>query len=190
MSDFWLFFKIGLDHVLDWQAYDHVLFLVVLVAAYSFLSWKRVLILVSLFTLGHTVSLFLASANYITLSSKYIEFLIPITILLTAIYNIVSVQKNINARLGLYLATVFFGSIHGLGFATYFNLINGENDFLPLLEFALGIELAQIIIVLMVLLVSFIFQKLIGMSKRYWLLLVSILVIIRVVFMLIDTWPF
>jgi hypothetical protein len=82
-----------LTHVLDWQAYDHVLFLIVLVAAYNFSNWKRIIILVSFFTLGHTVSLLLANFNMVSVSSKWIEFLIPVTILITAIYNLGTSSK-------------------------------------------------------------------------------------------------
>ena len=114
MIDFWHYLKLGLTHVLDWQAYDHVLFLIALVAAYTFSNWKRILVLVSLFTLGHTISLLLANYNMVTVSGKWIEFFIPITILITAISNINSAGKRIsNENVGLfYILTIFFGFIH------------------------------------------------------------------------------
>ena len=108
MSDFWLYLKLGFDHVLNWHAYDHVLFLIVLVAAYSFFSWKKVLVLVSLFTFGHSVSLLLANYSTVPISSKWIEFLIPMTILAVAVYNIITVKKYCKEKKPglLYIITV------------------------------------------------------------------------------------
>lgn len=181
MSQFWLYFRLGLEHVLDWNAYDHILFLIVLVVAYSFSSWKRVFWLVTIFTLGHTISLFLSVYEIVLVDSSWVEFLIPITILLTAIFNIMSAKKkesknNISV---LYLTTAFFGIIHGLGFSTYFKMIASgtESRLLPLLEFALGIETAQIIVVLCVLIIGLILQNLLRVSRRDWILVVSAIVI-------------
>ena len=162
MSDFWLYFKLGLEHVLDWQAYDHILFLIALVISYSFSSWKKVLYLASTFTLGHTISLMLSAYGIVNVDTKYVEALIAISILITALFNLFTAKKkeNKNALL-LYITTVFFGIIHGLGFSTYFKMIASgmENKFLLLLEFTLGIEAAQIIVVLSVLVFTFIFLK-------------------------------
>ena len=192
MSDFWLYLKLGLNHVLDWQAYDHILFLIVLVAAYTFSSWKKILILVSLFTVGHTISLLLASYNVVTVSSTWIELLIPITILIAAIYNLFTTGNNRDSEsLGLfYVITIFFGLIHGFGFASYFKIINDDNTILPLLEFALGIEIAQLIVVLLVLLLGFIFQTIFRFNKRDWVLVISSIVIGLVIPMLQRNWPF
>ena len=191
MSEFWLYFKLGLTHVLDTQAYDHVLFIIVLVAAYNFSNWKRLLGLVSLFTLGHTISLLLASYDIVTVSSTVIELLIPLTILITALFNIIAARKsNHSEKIGLlFIITFFFGLIHGFGFATYFNMIKDETTFLPLLEFAIGIEIAQIIVVIAVLIVSFIFQSFLRFNKRDWILIISSIVIGMVIPMLIENWP-
>ena len=192
MSDFWLYLKLGLTHVLDWQAYDHIVFLIVLVAAYNFSNWKRIFILVSLFTIGHTASLLLANYSVVTVSSKWIEFLIPVTILVAAIYNLFTSGKiNRSEKVGLfYVITVFFGLIHGFGFATYYKMITGGNEILPLFEFALGIEFAQLIIVAIVLISSFIFQSIFRFNKRDWVLVVSSIVIGVVIPMLQNNWPF
>ena len=191
MSDFWLYLKLGLTHVLDWQAYDHVLFLIVLVAAYNFSNWKRIIILVSLFTIGHTVSLLLANYNIVSVSSSWIEFLIPVTILVAALYNLFTSGKNNRSeKVALfYVITIFFGLIHGFGFATYYKMISGGNDILPLLEFALGVEFAQIIVVTAVLILSFIFQSIFRFSKRDWVLVISSIVIGVIIPMLQNTWP-
>ncbi len=192
MSDFWLYLNLGLNHVLDWQAYDHILFLIVLVAAYTFSSWKNIFILVTLFTVGHTMSLLLASYNVVTVSSNWIEFLIPITILIAAVYNLITAGKNrYSESIGLfYVITIFFGLIHGFGFASYFKIINDDKAILPLLEFALGIEIAQLIVVLFVLLLGFIFQRIFRFNKRDWVLVVSAIVIGLVIPMLQRNWPF
>lgn len=178
MSDFWIYFNIGLQHVLDINAYDHVLFLLALTVPYEFKSWKRILILVSLFTLGHTVALFLSVFNILTIKPEIVEFLIPITILATALYNIIATgkpaKKDSVSVTGII--TVFFGIIHGLGFSNYFNsILTGKptDKLLPLFEFALGIEVAQIIVVLAALLLAYVVQTLLKFSKRDWILMVS-----------------
>lgn len=181
MSQFWLYFRLGLEHVLDWNAYDHILFLVVLVAAYSFYAWKRVLWLVTIFTIGHTLALFLSVYQIVMVNSKYVEILIPVTILITALYNILTAKKKENQKniSILYFTTAFFGIIHGLGFSTYFKMISSNTDskFLPLVEFALGIEAAQIIVVIVVLVLAFIFQNILKINRRDWILVVSAIVI-------------
>ncbi len=181
MSQFWLYFQLGLEHVLDWNAYDHILFLIVLVAACSFNSWKRVLWLVTIFTLGHTLALFLSVYGVVTVSSLWVELLIAVTILITALYNIFTAKKKESQKNTglLYFATAFFGIIHGLGFSTYFKMIASgtESKFLPLVEFALGIEAAQVIVVLIVLILSFIFQNFFRVNRRDWILILSAIVI-------------
>ncbi|OED43953.1 HupE / UreJ protein, partial [Flavobacteriaceae bacterium (ex Bugula neritina AB1)] len=183
-------FKEGFFHVLDWQAYDHVLFFIVLVIAYAFDDWKRILLLVSLFTLGHTISLFLAVYKVISVNSKLIEFLIPVTILATALFNVLTAKNTTKqSKLGiLYITTAFFGLIHGLGFSGYFRMISsiGESKALAILEFALGIEVSQIIVVLIVLIISFVAQTIFRFSKRDWVLVVSSIVLGMVIPMIID----
>ena len=190
MSQFWLYFNLGLQHVLDWQAYDHVLFITVLVAAYSISEWKNIIWLVTIFTIGHTLSLALSTFEVVIVRSEPVEFLIPLTILLTAVYNLTRAgKKSRNNKIQvLYLATLFFGIIHGLGFSTYFKMISGSssNIVLPLLEFALGIEAAQIIVVLVVLLLSFLVQYIFKFSQRDWILVVSSIVIGFAIPMLIE----
>ena len=126
MSQFWLYLKLGLEHVLDWNAYDHILFLIALVASYTFTSWKRVLWLVTIFTIGHTFALFLSTYEIVIVDTAWVEFLIPVSIMITAIYNIFTAsnkEKSGNPTL-LYFTTAFFGVIHGLGFSTYFKMLS------------------------------------------------------------------
>lgn len=192
MSDFWLYFNLGLHHVLDWQAYDHILFLIVLCAAYTFSSWKKILLLVTMFTIGHTLSLLLANYHVVSVSSRVIEFLIPVTILVTALFNLFTAGKEKKfEKIGvLYIVTIFFGLIHGMGFATFFTALDSGGGILPLLEFALGIEAAQIIVVMIILIIAFIFQTIFRFNKKDWVLVVSSLVIGMIIPMLINNWIF
>ncbi|WP_438426474.1 HupE/UreJ family protein [Aquimarina macrocephali] len=187
MSEFWLYIKLGFGHVLDWHAYDHILFLIALTVGYTFDNWKRILLLVTLFTIGHTLSLFLAAYDVVSVNSRLIEFLIPLTILIAGLFNVFTVKNTSkNSKIGiLYGVTIFFGLIHGLGFSIFFKYSSGGTRILPLIEFALGVEAAQIIIVLIVLIISFIFQTFFRFSKRDWILVVSSIVIGMVIPMLI-----
>ena len=118
LENFWFNVEYGMNHVLDINAYDHVLFLIVLTIPYLFRDWKRVLILVSVFTLGHTVSLALAAYGVVSLSADLVEFLIPLTILVVALFNVFTAGKGAQKeKIGvLFISTLFFGLIHGLGF--------------------------------------------------------------------------
>lgn len=192
MDNFMFFLKEGLFHVLDWNAYDHILFLIALVVVYDFKNWKSILWLISLFTVGHTITLILAAYKVISVSSAWIEFLIPVTILVTALVNIFyagNTAKQAKTNTNLFFA-LFFGLIHGLGFSGYFRMLvgNSSSKFLSLLEFALGIELAQIIITIIILFIGFIFQKLFRFSKRDWVLIISSIVIGMVIPMIIDAY--
>jgi len=177
MEQLKLFFELGLTHVLDINGYDHVLFLVVLAAPYLFSNWKKILFLVTVFTVGHSISLILSSYNMIAINSGLVEFIIPITIAVTALFNIFTAGKiSHNTKIGLmFFATLFFGIIHGLGFSNYFKMIVGNTDykFIPLFEFALGVEAAQIVVVIVVLLLGAVIQNILNVSKKDWVLVVS-----------------
>lgn len=190
-NDFWFYVEYGVKHVLDINGYDHVLFLMLLAVPYVFKDWKRVLILVSMFTLGHTLSLLLAAYNVVTMNSSLVEFLIPVTIFILAVYNVFTAGKNAkNSNVSiLFITTLFFGLIHGLGFAREFKLLIGrtESKLIPLLEFALGIEIAQLIIVFVVLFVGFLGQTIFRFSKRDWVMVMSSIVIGLVIPMLLTS---
>jgi hypothetical protein len=192
MSQFWIYFQIGLKHVLDIYAYDHVLFLIALATPFSFKDWKRIVLLVSLFTIGHTLALILSVFGIIAVKVNVIEFLIPITILLTALFNLFTAGKsNKKESINLvFFTTLFFGIIHGLGFSNYFKTILGgspSSKLLPLGEFALGIEAAQIVVVFIVLLLSYVVQTIFRFSKRDWTLVMSAFIIGVVVPLIIES---
>lgn len=182
MSEFWIYFQIGLKHVLDINAYDHVLFLIALAVPFSFKDWKQIVLLVSMFTVGHTVALLLSIFGIIAIKVNVVELLIPITILITALFNLFTAGKsNKKESINLvFFVTLFFGIIHGLGFSNYFKSILGgsaSSKLIPLAEFALGIEAAQIVVVFVVLVLSYIVQTIFRFSKRDWTLVMSAFII-------------
>ncbi len=180
MDNFILYFKMGLNHVLDFSAYDHILFLIVLSVVYSFNQWKKALWLITFFTIGHSITLALAAYNIINVSINLVEFLIPVTIFATAFMNIIRANKASSGKeqLNLFFA-LLFGLVHGLGFSNYFRLMIGkeEDKIFPLIEFALGIEVSQIIIVLAILIVAALLQGFFRVSKKDWVLVCSAVVL-------------
>lgn len=177
MEQFKLYFELGAEHILDINGYDHILFVIALCAIYAAQDWKKVLILVTAFTIGHSITLALSALSIINFRSDIIEFLIPVTIFITAFANIVRKQNtlkpsfvNLNYFFGL-----FFGLIHGLGFSNYLKSLLGKDESIvsQLLAFNLGLELGQIIIVLVFMVISFIFTGLFNVARRDWNLVIS-----------------
>ncbi len=191
MDEFIIFSKTGLTHVLNLHSYDHLLFLIALSVPYVAKDWKRILILISSFTLGHTISLLLSVFNIVKVLDSWVELLILATILITAFYNIIIIGKSSKNSTITFIATVtvFFGILHGLGFSNYFNtLLPGKpiDKLLPLLEFSIGIEVAQIIVVIAVLILAFISQTLLRFNKRDFVLLMSSFVLGVVVPLILE----
>ena len=189
MDDFTLYFKMGLHHVLDFSAYDHILFLIVLAVVFNFNQWKKVLWLVTLFTLGHSITLALSAFEIVRIQVDIIEFLIPLTIFITGLVNIITINKtpNENENINLLFA-LFFGLIHGLGFSNYFKMMVGreEDKLFPLIEFALGIEAAQIIIVLGILSIGTLILSVKKIKREYWILISSSIVILISIKMMFE----
>lgn len=191
MDQFWNYFQIGLKHILNVYAYDHVLFLIALAIPFSFKDWKRILVLTTLFTLGHTMALSLSVFGIIAIKVNVVELLVPITILITAFFNLFTAGKSskkesVNV---VFFITLFFGIIHGLGFSNYFQILVGGNNtskLLPMAEFALGIEAAQLVVVFVVLILSYIVQTVFRFSKRDWTLVLSAFIIGVVLPMIIQ----
>jgi hypothetical protein len=193
MYDFWFYCKLGINHVLDWGAYDHVLFLTALTAPFTFKHWKKVVVLATLFTIAHCLSLSLSAYSIVKADVELIEFLIPLTILLTASFNIFqvfAVQSGNRAYL-LEFSTTFFGLIHGFGFSNYFNMLMSEEEekIGPLLGFACGIEISQIIVIFTILILAFIFQNKLGIKRVVFTVLILSAIILLSIPMLIDGWP-
>jgi len=191
LENFWFNVEYGINHVLNINAYDHVLFLIALTVPYMFKDWKRVFLLVSVFTLGHTLSLVLAAYDIVRIDGQIIEFLIPVTILIVALFNVFTAGKGAQKeKIGvLFFSTLFFGLIHGLGFAREFHMLAGKTDnkFFLLIEFALGIEISQVIIVFTVLFLGFLAQTLFRLSKRDWIMVISAIVVGLVIPMILKS---
>lgn len=166
-----------MEHILDYlNGYDHILFVVALCALYTIRDWKAVLLLVTAFTLGHSVTLALATLKIVAVNAELVEFLIPLTIFITAVSNLFrkegAMKPGINAS---YVLAAGFGLIHGLGFSNYLRALLGrESEILtPLLAFNLGLEAGQIIIVVLFLLLSYILVDLMKVSRRDWKMVIS-----------------
>lgn len=172
---FSIYLQLGFDHILDIQGYDHILFIIALCAVYRYDQWKNILILVTAFTIGHSITLALSALDIVVFNAQVIEFLIPLTILLTALFNIVKKeeqQKSINYN---YFLALGFGFIHGLGFSNYFKALLGKEESIvaPLLAFNIGVELGQIIIVVITMILGFVFMRILGAKQRDWTLFIS-----------------
>lgn len=181
MENFWFYTKLGFFHVLDPAGYDHVLFLTALALPFSFLQWKKVFWLATLFTLAHCLSLALAAYGIVEVDPGLVETLIPITILVTALFNLYIENKGSSLRHAFSLdlvVTGFFGLIHGLGFSNYFRmLMSGEDEKTgPLFGFAAGIEAAQLLVLLLVLSLTFAALELLNINRKYYIWGVSLLI--------------
>jgi hypothetical protein len=177
MSEFELYFGLGKDHILDYMnGYDHILFVVALCAMYMARDWKKLLILITAFTIGHSITLALATLQIISVNQDLIEFLIPLTILITAGSNIFR-RTEISDRTTYinYGYALFFGLIHGMGFSNYLRSILGKDKSIvsQLFAFNLGLEVGQIIIVAIFLLVAVILVDLFTVNRRDWKLVLS-----------------
>jgi hypothetical protein len=184
-GEFSVYLQLGFEHIADLGAYDHILFIIALCAIYRLREWRKVAILVTAFTVGHSITLALAALNVIPVNEYWIELLIPITILLTALYNVIAhkgetakVEGTFNRRVTWnYLFALFFGLIHGMGFSNFFRsmLLPGEEDSLvrQLFAFNLGVEIGQLAIVAFILTASFIAFNLLRVRQREWNLFIS-----------------
>lgn len=193
MQNFIFYIRLGLNHVLDFAAYDHILFLMALALPFTFKSWKKVLLLATIFTIAHCFSLFLSAFGILVMDVSLIEFLIPVTILSTAIFNLIYIKSTPeNRSLGLHIfATAFFGLIHGFGFSNYFNMLMAEEEekLSSLLGFATGIEISQVLIVLVILGFSYLVLSVLKLKSTLFVTVASILIILVTIPMLISTFP-
>lgn len=183
MDTFGFFFVEGLKHISDITAYDHILFITALAGVYALRQWRLILLLVTAFTLGHSLALALSVYDIVRVPSALIEFCIPLSILATCALNIAKgseienlAQKNRRpSAWGAYFLAIVFGLIHGLGFSNYlrFILLETESLFTPLMGFNLGLEAGQLLIVGLVLFFNFLVVDVLGARLRDWILVVS-----------------
>jgi len=170
------YFELGIRHIADINAYDHMVFLLALIAVYQLIDLKNIILLVTAFTIGHTITLVLATLQLVRVETQYIEFLIPLTILFTAFTNLVQGRSSgKGAMIRKYFLATFFGLIHGLGFSNYLqSLLSKEQDvIIPLLGFNLGVEFGQLVIVLIILVIETISFQILRFKHRDWILVIS-----------------
>jgi hypothetical protein len=191
MHDFPLYFELGWQHILDWKGYDHILFVMVLCGTYLLSDWRKVLVLVTAFTIGHSITLALSVLKLIHVKTDLIEFLIPVTILITAASNILAGKSKPKGVQLKYILALFFGLIHGLGFSNYLNSLLGKstNIVAELFAFNVGLEFGQIIIVSGILLVSFILINIFKIKKWDWTFFLSSAIFGISFIMAAERWP-
>ena len=191
MQDFLFYLQLGWEHIISKDALDHQLFILVLIAIFSFRDWKKVLILVTAFTIGHSLTLVLSALDVFRFPSDWVEFLIPCTIVFTALDNIIfSKNEKKLIQLNYYLA-LLFGLIHGMGFANSVRMmLASEQDItLPLFGFNVGLELGQIIVVAIALFIHYIFSEVLKLSNKIWIYIISVPIFIFALKMALERIP-
>ena len=175
MTDFIFYFKLGWFHILSLDALDHLYFIAVLTIIYTFSSWKRVVVLITAFTIGHAITLFLSALDILRFNDQYVEFAIPCTIFISAGVNLWRRDGLAEAARIQYLLAILFGLVHGMGFANAirFMLSSDQHIISSLLSFNIGLESGQIFVVLLVLFVGWFVQRMKLFSQRDWVLIFS-----------------
>ncbi len=182
VSEFLVYLRLGFEHIADIRGYDHILFVVALCAGYEPRQWRKILVLVTAFTVGHSITLALATLRIVSINSDLVEFLIPLTIFVAGVFNIVVAtrgradeEESRGARLLKYFLALGFGLIHGMGFSNYLRAVLGaeESIALPLFAFNVGLEVGQICIVLVILLLTFAIVHWVRMRRHDWILVLS-----------------
>ena len=192
MTDFLFYLQLGWEHIISSDALDHQLFILALVAIFSFKDLKKVLILVTAFTIGHSVTLALSAFDIIRFPSNWIEFLIPCTIVFTALDNLIF-SKNVEKLIKLnYFLALFFGLIHGMGFANSVRMMLAKEQSItiPLFGFNVGLEIGQIAVVIIVLSIFYLLSTFLKLQKKHWILLVSAPILVVSLKMAIERIPF
>jgi hypothetical protein len=171
MDEVWMYLHLGFRHIMDWEAWDHILFVLVLTIRYQWTDWKKLLVLITAFTIGHSITLALSTLNWVNFPTALVEFLIPVTIVFTALSNYWVKTFDFRSKYPLiYFLALFFGLIHGLGFSTFLKSMLGKEESIlaPLFTFNVGLELGQLLIVSIILIFSFIFVSVLKVNRlRY-----------------------
>ena len=191
MTDFLFYLQLGWEHIISIDALDHQLFILALVAIFSFQDLKKVLILVTAFTLGHSFTLALSAFDIIRFPSNWVEFLIPCTIVFTALDNLIF-SKNEDKLIKLnYFLALIFGLIHGMGFANSVRMMLAKEQsiVIPLLGFNVGLEIGQIAVVIIVLSIFYILSTFLKLKKKHWVMLVSAPILIFSIKMSLERIP-
>ena len=189
MDELFLYLRLGFKHIIDLGGVDHILFVLALTLRYIWSDWKKILILVTAFTIGHSLTLALSTLSLLDIPVNWIEFLIPVTILITAVSNFwvkdFEFKQRYSAHYGLAL---FFGLIHGLGFSNYLKSLLGKEDSLlgPLFSFNIGLEIGQILIVLVILALSYGILGILKIPRKMYMRYGSFITILLSLRIIID----
>lgn len=177
MSQFQLYLELGFTHILDMDGTDHILFIIVMMCVYKLKDWKSILGIITSFTIGHSITLFLSVFKIVKVNSNYIEIAIAVTIFLTCMENVF--RKKSNDKRVVFSG--FFGLIHGLGFSNYLNSLLGSSTsiFMPLLAFNIGLELGQILIVVVLFLLIYLLYRFLKMNQKIFIIISSLLIAIQ-----------
>ncbi|HSG07250.1 MAG TPA: HupE/UreJ family protein [Longimicrobiales bacterium] len=180
-STFAVYLYLGFDHIADLRGYDHILFIVALSAGYGLTHWRHLLVLVTAFTVGHSVTLALATLRLVSVSTAWVEFLIPVTILATGVFTLLETGTRpahlpggrsgpLRAQRVKYAMALLFGLVHGLGFSTYLRAVLGDEESLalPLFSFNVGLEVGQIAILACILALGWAVVRGTPLSPRWW----------------------
>jgi hypothetical protein len=189
MDEIGLYLHLGFRHIMDWEAWDHILFVLVLTIRYQWTDWKKLLVLITAFTIGHSITLALSTLNWINFPTALVEFLIPVTIVFTAVSNYWVKTFDFRSKYSLiYFLALFFGLIHGLGFSTFLKSMLGKEESIiaPLFTFNIGLELGQLLIVSIILIISFIFVSVLKVNRVRYVQIGSGIAILFALNMVLD----
>lgn len=191
MSAFNTYLRLGYEHIVNLAALDHIVFIIALTAVYQPKNWLKIIMAITFFTLGHSITLTLSAFDLVKFDKKLIEFLIPVTIGITALFNLTKAGQDQNTKSKYWIAGVF-GLIHGLGFANYYSMLTlGETKYWSaLLPFNLGVELGQLLIVAIILVVMVIFQMMLNAKSQSWNLFFSGTAFGLAALFCFENWPF
>lgn len=188
-SEFATYFQLGIQHIADIKAYDHILFVIALCVIYKLEDWRKLLILITAFTLGHSLTLGLSALDILVFPSDVIEFLIPVTIFITAVLNLTRKNEAKKMNAFNYLLPLFFGFIHGSGFSNYFKSLIGQEESVvkPLFAFNVGIEVGQLIIVSLFMAITYFVVRWIKVPHPIWSKIISFFISILALYLMWET---
>jgi len=194
MSLFELYFRLGWKHIINYQEYEHLLFVIAICAVFSAKDIIKIIIIFTIYTISHVLTLTLATLEVVRVNTAVFELLIPATVLITAVSNLLKTEKafiNKNFKQSYFFAGIF-GIIHGLGFSSFLQSLLGVDKTIltQSLGFSIGIELAQITIFIFYVFISFFFVDLFGIVKRDWNLMISSAIAGISLVQLLENWPF
>ena len=180
MEEFKVWFFIGYEHIVNKDALDHILFVLALSSLYDLRMLKKLIILITAFTIGHSFTLIISTLELITYNQKIIEFAIPLTIAITCLTNISKRKSSTNSRIlnRNYWIALIFGLVHGLGFSNYLKALLGDGSvLLPLFSFNVGLEIGQILIISVFVFFSHWISGLLFPKKSDWIMFVSSIIL-------------